>query len=164
MIFCICLSILIQTETNICLNKWCHYLVRASHDSGLFDTIFLFHGRIQCQMLNRYPKKSSNSMSKITITYKIQAEICPLFGLSSCITCSHCYIFQFIYRAASQWINVDYIFTKIWWAPLMYSGLGISCIKTLKETHVQYYSVGVLCTLDTLMLASKSFPLSSLSG
>ena len=46
----------------------------------------------------------------------------------------------------------------------MYSGLGISCIRTLKETDVQYYSVGVLCTLDTLMLASKSFPLSSLSG
>ena len=51
----------------------------------------------------------------------------------------------------------------------MYRGLGISCIRTLKETDVQYYSVGVLYSLvwpslDTLILASKGFPLSSLSG
>ena len=43
MIFCICLSILIQVEANIVLNKCLHYLVSASHDSGLFETIFLFH-------------------------------------------------------------------------------------------------------------------------
>ena len=43
MIFSICLSILIHTETNIVLNKCLRNLVRASHDSGLFGTIFLFH-------------------------------------------------------------------------------------------------------------------------
>ena len=36
------LSILVQTETNIVLISL-HYLVRASNDSGLFCTIFLFH-------------------------------------------------------------------------------------------------------------------------
>ena len=39
MIFCIRLSIFIPIETNKCL----HYLARASYDSGLFGTIFLFH-------------------------------------------------------------------------------------------------------------------------
>ena len=43
MIISICLSILIQSETKIVLNKCLHYLVRASHDSGMFGTIFLFH-------------------------------------------------------------------------------------------------------------------------
>ena len=43
MIFSVCLSSLIQTETNIVSNKCLHYLVRASHDSGLLGTIFLFH-------------------------------------------------------------------------------------------------------------------------
>ena len=42
MTFCICLSILILIEANIVLNKCLHYLVRASHDSGLFGTIFIF--------------------------------------------------------------------------------------------------------------------------
>ena len=48
MIFCICLSILIQTETNMVVNKWCLYLVGASHHLGLIEAIFLFHGKIQC--------------------------------------------------------------------------------------------------------------------
>ena len=43
MIFSICQSILIQTETNIVLNNSLHQLVRAPHDVGLFGTIFLFH-------------------------------------------------------------------------------------------------------------------------
>ena len=43
MIFCICLSILIQIKANIVLNKCLHCLVRVSHDSGLFGTIFLFN-------------------------------------------------------------------------------------------------------------------------
>ena len=47
------LVILLQIEANIvlnqgfpknpCSNKCLHYLVSASHDSGLFGTIFLFH-------------------------------------------------------------------------------------------------------------------------
>ena len=45
MIFCIYLSILIQIETNIVLNKCLHNLVRASHHLGLFGTVFLFHER-----------------------------------------------------------------------------------------------------------------------
>ena len=40
---CVFLSILIHTETNIVLNKYWHYLVRASHDSGLCGTILPFH-------------------------------------------------------------------------------------------------------------------------
>ena len=43
MIFSICLSVLIQTETNIVLNNSLHYLVRTPHDSGLFGAKFLFH-------------------------------------------------------------------------------------------------------------------------
>ena len=43
MIFSIYVSIVIQTETNIVLNKCLHYFVRASNDSGLFGIIFLFH-------------------------------------------------------------------------------------------------------------------------
>ena len=39
----ICLSFLILIEANIVLNKYLHYLLRASHDSGLFGTIFLFY-------------------------------------------------------------------------------------------------------------------------
>ena len=42
MIFSICQSTLIQTETNIVLNNNLHKLVRA-HDAGLLGTIFLFH-------------------------------------------------------------------------------------------------------------------------
>ena len=38
-----CLSILTQTETNIVLNKCCHYMGCASLDLGPFGTIFLFH-------------------------------------------------------------------------------------------------------------------------
>ena len=43
MIFCICLSIEKQIEANIVLNKYLHYLVRASHDSGQLGKLFLFH-------------------------------------------------------------------------------------------------------------------------
>ena len=43
MIFSICQSILIQTETNIVLNNNLHQLVRAPHDAGLFGAIFLCH-------------------------------------------------------------------------------------------------------------------------
>ena len=40
MIFSICQSILIQTETNIVLNNSLHLLVRAPHDAGLFGPWF----------------------------------------------------------------------------------------------------------------------------
>ena len=48
MIFCFCLSIPIQTETDIVLNKCCHYLVRGFHDLGLLVQYFYsMNGRIQ---------------------------------------------------------------------------------------------------------------------
>ena len=51
MIFCICLSIPMQTETNKALNKCLHYLVIGSHDSGMFVQYYLYfkNGRIQWQ-------------------------------------------------------------------------------------------------------------------
>ena len=48
MIFYIRLSIPIQTETELVLNKCLHYLVKGSHDSGLLLQYFYsMNGRIQ---------------------------------------------------------------------------------------------------------------------
>ena len=47
MIFCICLSILKQTETNIALNKCLHYLVIGSHHSGMFVQYYLYFKMVE---------------------------------------------------------------------------------------------------------------------
>ena len=36
-------EILVQTKTNIVLNRFLHYLISASNDLVLFGTLFLFH-------------------------------------------------------------------------------------------------------------------------
>ena len=67
--------ILIQIEANIVLNKCLNYLVSASHDLGLFGTIFLFHEwyNSAVQTINRglsrnRPKGGRNSPQRHTST------------------------------------------------------------------------------------------------
>ena len=53
MIFFICLSFLVQTETHIVLNKWSQHPVRDSHDSGLLLQYFYsMNHRIQWSHLS----------------------------------------------------------------------------------------------------------------
>ena len=65
MIFCICLTIPIQTETNKALNKCLHYLVIGSHDSGMFVQYYFYFkkGRIQWQYIIAH---------KICITFRCE--------------------------------------------------------------------------------------------